>query len=72
MKTNKQNALAAVVAAGLMGAPLTATAQADQPNDLATVVQQAIESNPEVQANWHAFVSSGHDVDVARGGYLPT
>ena len=72
MKTNKQNALAAVIAAGLMGGPLTVTAQSDQSDNLATVVQQAIESNPEVQANWHAFVSSGHDVDVARGGYLPT
>lgn len=72
MKTNKQNALAALVAAGIIGASATATAQSNQPADLATVVQQAIESNPEVQSSWHAFVSSGHDIDVARGGYLPT
>lgn len=72
MKTNKQNALAALVAAGIIGASTTATAQSNQPGDLATVVQQAIESNPEVQSSWHAFVSSGHDIDVARGGYLPT
>ncbi|WP_322522197.1 TolC family outer membrane protein [Guyparkeria halophila] len=72
MKTIKQKTLSTLVAAGLMGAPMTVLAQSEQPDDLATVVQQAIESNPDVQSNWHAFVSSGHDIDVARGGYLPT
>ncbi|MDG4867055.1 TolC family outer membrane protein [Guyparkeria sp. 1SP6A2] len=75
MKTIKQKTLSMLVAAGLpglLGAPMTVLAQPEQPDDLAAVVQQAIESNPEVQSSWHAFVSSGHDIDVARGGYLPT
>ncbi len=38
---------------------------------LADVARQAIESNPEVQASWHAFLASDHDVDFARGGYRP-
>ncbi len=73
MRMNKENTLAALVAAGLMAAPpMAALAQSDQSAGLAGAVQQAIESNPEVQSSWHAFVSSGHDIDVARGGYLPT
>ena len=72
MKTKRQETLAALLAAGLMAAPMTVGAQSQPTDDLTTVVQQAIESNPEVQSSWHAFVSSGHDIDVARGGYLPT
>jgi len=33
---------------------------------------QAIESNPDVQANWHEFSAAVQDVRVARAGYLPT
>ena len=52
--------------------PVAAIAQSDKPDELTQVVQRAIESNPEVQSNWHAFISSGHDIDVARGGYRPS
>jgi len=72
VKTKKWNALTASLAVVLLGSPLAATAQPEETNDLAAEVQRAIESNPEVQSSWHAFVSSGHDIDVARGGYLPT
>ncbi len=38
---------------------------------LQDAVRQAVASNPEVQSRWHAFLSSGHEQDVARGGYFP-
>ncbi|HER34366.1 MAG: TolC family outer membrane protein [Halothiobacillaceae bacterium] len=72
MNIHRNKIAAAFLAAGVIGSPLTAAAQSNQSGELASVVQQAIESNPEVQASWHAFVSAGHDIDVARGGYLPT
>ncbi len=68
----KEKSIGFALTACLLATPMLVSAQSNQPNDPATVVQRAIESNPEVQSNWHAFVSSGHDVDVARGGYLPT
>ncbi len=49
----------------------TVNAGAQSPNTLQTAVQQAIVSNPEVQSRWHAFLSSQHEQDVARGGYFP-
>lgn len=33
---------------------------------------QAIESNPDVQASWHAFNASGYKVGEARASYLPS
>jgi adhesin transport system outer membrane protein len=33
---------------------------------------QAIESNPDVQASWHAFKAAGHQVGEAKAGYLPS
>lgn len=32
---------------------------------------QAIETNPDVQASWHAFKAAGYQVREARSGYLP-
>jgi len=40
--------------------------------DLRQVVQQAISTNPEVQAAWSSFRASGNDIGVARGNYLPS
>jgi outer membrane protein, adhesin transport system len=37
-----------------------------------SVVLQAIEYNPEVQARWHEFQASTQDISIARAGYLPT
>lgn len=34
-------------------------------------VAQAVDSNPEIQAKWHAFMAVGNERDAARGGYLP-
>lgn len=50
---------------------LSAPAAAQAPLTLQDAVKNAIVSNPEVQARWHAFQSSLHEQDVARGGYFP-
>ena len=39
---------------------------------LADIAKQAIESNPEVQAKWRAFLASEQDVNAAKAGYKPT
>jgi outer membrane protein, adhesin transport system len=44
---------------------------AQSPVTLQDAVKKAIVSNPEVQASWHAFLSSRHEQGVARGGYFP-
>ena len=49
----------------------SAGAGAQTPFTLQDAVKKAIVSNPEVQASWHAFLSSRHEQDVARGGYFP-
>ena len=49
----------------------SAGAGAQTPVTLQDAVKKAIVSNPEVQASWHAFLSSRHEQDVARGGYYP-
>lgn len=52
---------------------LSCTVLAQQPTlTITDVAQKAIATNPEVQASWRAFRAAGHDVDFARGGYLPT
>lgn len=50
---------------------LTAEAGAAPASTLQDAVKKAIVGNPEVQARWHAFLSSQDEVDVARGGYYP-
>lgn len=40
--------------------------------DLRDVVQEAITTNPEVQAAWREFQASGHDRREAWGNYLPS
>jgi adhesin transport system outer membrane protein len=39
---------------------------------LQDAVRKALVSNPEVQASWHAFMSSQYEQDAARGGYYPS
>ncbi|MFC0349197.1 TolC family outer membrane protein [Undibacterium danionis] len=50
---------------------LTFWAQA-QTQTLRESAQQAILSNPEVQAKWHSFQSTSSSRDAAFGGYLPS
>lgn len=48
-------------------------APAEEPqDDLLSVVQETLESNPEVQVRLHAFQAATHDEREAFGGYLPT
>ena len=63
-----------VVMAALTGAAVltTTVAHAQDTTTIRDVALQAIETNPEVQANWHAFRAAAEDVSVARGGYLPS
>lgn len=42
---------------------------AANPHDAAL---QAIESNPDIQASWHAFKASSYQVGEARAGYMPS
>jgi len=37
-----------------------------------SAVQTAIETNPEVRASWHQFLSAEDERDAAFGGYLPS
>lgn len=55
----------------LMAGLYATTAGAQPLVTLQDTVKKAVVSNPEVQARWHAFLSSKHEQDVARGGYYP-
>lgn len=55
----------------LMAGLYAATAGAQPLVTLQDTVKKAVVSNPEVQARWHAFLSSKHEQDVARGSYYP-
>jgi adhesin transport system outer membrane protein len=46
-------------------------AKAQTPATLQDAVKKAVTGNPEVQARWHALLSSQAEQDVARGGYFP-
>ncbi|MFC3283209.1 TolC family outer membrane protein [Litchfieldella rifensis] len=64
---------ASLLVSGLMLAPLTqALAQDPAATELQRVVQRAVATNPEVRASWHGFRAAVNEVDVARGGYLPS
>ena len=55
----------------MVASMLSTPAVAQTPITLQDAVKNAIVSNPEVQARWHAFQASLSEQDVARGGYLP-
>lgn len=44
-------------------------ASAQSPREFALTV---IETNPQIQANWHEFLASSQDLRQARGSYLPS
>ena len=72
--TNKalKSGLHALALAALTFSAQTALAQAGGANGLAAAVQKAIDSNPEVTARLNALRAASKEVDVAKGGYLPT
>src|SRR5690554_7186085 len=39
---------------------------------LKDAVLQAIETHPQVQADWNNFIAAGEEVSAARSGYLPS
>ncbi|HEB06265.1 hypothetical protein LCGC14_0190890 [marine sediment metagenome] len=41
-------------------------------DDLQSVVQKAIATNPEVEAAWRGLSAAENDIGVARGNYLPS
>lgn len=73
-------ALGLAAGAGLVLMPIAAAVAQSLPAglsspgsaDLRGVVQEAISTNPEVQAAWREFQASGHDRRAAWGNYLPS
>lgn len=53
----------------LTALPFAAAAQV--PEALRGAVQQAVASNPEVQARWHAFKAAEHEHESVRADFLP-
>lgn len=47
------------------------TAQAALPEPVRQAILEAVNTNPEVQRRWHAFLASEQEQKVARGGYYP-
>lgn len=48
-----------------------ALSDADQFASVRTIAQKAVLNNPEVRSRWHFFKAADHEVDVAKGGFLP-
>lgn len=73
MKNNVlKSGLHALALAALTFTAQTALAQAGTATGLAAAVQKAIDSNPDVTARLNALRAASNEVDVAKGGYLPT
>jgi len=74
--TNKalKSGLNALALAALTFTAQAALAQAPSgpATGLAAAVQKAIDSNPDVTARLNALRAAANEVDVAKGGYLPT
>ncbi|ATJ83869.1 TolC family outer membrane protein [Halomonas beimenensis] len=51
--------------------PMAAWSQPES-GQLGEVAQRALSTNPQVQAAYHDFLGAEHEVDIARGGYLPS
>ena len=66
----KFNKINAIVGALLVMTGELALAQA-LPAPLLTVVQQAVVTNPEVQARWREFTAAGADREAVSAGYRP-
>ncbi len=70
MRGRASNLLAATLIGCLsVNIPFSAADSATNVHDAAI---QAIETNPDVQASWHAFKAAAYQVKEARGGYLPS
>ncbi len=56
---------------GLLGLMAVGSAQAALPEPVRQAILEAVNSNPEVQERWHAFLAAEQGQGVARGGYYP-
>ena len=65
-------ALLGASATGAPGAGAQDAVPAAPITTLDQAVERAINTQPEVQARWEAFLASGEDRRAARGGYLPS
>lgn len=45
---------------------------AQETDDISSAIYDAIETNPEVQANWHTFYAAKHSLRAAKAGNKPT
>lgn len=48
------------------------SSQAEPASNVHDAATQAIESNPDLQASWHAFKAASYQVGEARSGYFPS
>ncbi|AHE97039.1 MULTISPECIES: TolC family outer membrane protein [Thioalkalivibrio] len=69
MKSLRRFALSLAVAAML--AAMGTMAQASIPEPLREAIVEAINTNPEVQERWHAFLAAEEGRKVARGRFFP-
>lgn len=60
-----------IVTAASAAVLLTGMAQAEPPEPLREAAMDAVLSNPEVDARWHAFRASGEEGRSAAGGFGP-
>ena len=60
-----------LLAAVSLALALAGTAQAALPEPVRQAILEAVNSNPEVQQRWHAFLAAEQEQQVARGGYYP-
>jgi outer membrane protein, adhesin transport system len=67
--TFKRHVGRALIACLVLG---TVNAQAELAANVHDAALQAIETNPDVQAAWHAFNAAGYQVNEARAGYKPS
>ncbi|WGI24168.1 TolC family outer membrane protein [Halomonas alkaliantarctica] len=79
-KANLRRISMPLMAVTLAFAPLTSAIAQTLPqslyapgnDDLQSVVQKAISTNPEVEAAWSRLSAAKNDIGVARGNYLPS
>lgn len=60
-----------LLAAALLAACCTLSQAQALPPEMLRAARQAVTSNPEVQARWHAFLAAEDERNVARGGFFP-
>jgi len=60
-----------LLAAALLAACWSVCQAQALPPEMLQAARQAVTSNPEVQARWHAFLAAEDERNIARGGFFP-